>query len=318
MRFVHEDPDFPRLLDLAARGTGIAAALVEKDYWVTHSLWALHASGLDLWFKGGTSLSKGFGIIERFSEDLDLMVERGTVTSLPAVGNWRSTNTGAVAQRRAFYAALASTVDIPGVLVSPADGPEDRYGRGVELHGRYPGGLLDQLVPTTSPFVRFEIGRARVVPFVERQLTSYVHEVLAERGLLSEFIDNRPHSIRCVHPVVTLIEKLDALSRRYRREPMEPDGFVRHYEDAARIIQALPTLPPTEQTAAELAAEMRDEGGIAAFPSAADPSLVLEDDERRAQVEAAHDRIAPMFWGPRVSLDEACAGIRGWIAEALE
>lgn len=54
MRFVHEDPDFPRLLDLAARGTGIAAALVEKDYWVTHSLWALPASGLDLWFKGGT------------------------------------------------------------------------------------------------------------------------------------------------------------------------------------------------------------------------------------------------------------------------
>ena len=185
------------------------------------------------------------------------------------------------------------------------------------MHGRYPGGLLDQLVPTTSPFVRFEIGRARVVPFVERQLTSYVHDVLAERGLLAEFIDNRPRSIRCVHPVVTLIEKLDALSRRYRREPMEPDGFVRHYEDAARIIQALPTLPPTEQTAAELAAEMRDEGGIAAFPSAAAPSLVLEDDERRSQVEAAHDRIAPMFWGPCVSNDEAYAGIRGWIAATL-
>ena len=62
---------------------------------------------------------------------------------------------------------------------------------------------------------------------------------------------------------------------------------------------------------------MRDEGGIAAFPSAADASLVLEDDERRAQVVAAHDRIAPMFWGRRVSIDEACAGVRGWIVEAL-
>lgn len=38
MRFVHEDPDFPRLLDLAARSTGIAAALVEKDDGVIHSL----------------------------------------------------------------------------------------------------------------------------------------------------------------------------------------------------------------------------------------------------------------------------------------
>jgi hypothetical protein len=32
---------------------------------------------------------------------------------------------------------------------------------------------------------------------------------------------------------------------------------------------------------------------------------------------AAHDRIAPMFCGPRVSIDEACAGIRGWIVEAF-
>jgi hypothetical protein len=98
---------------------------------------------------------------------------------------------------------------------------------------------------------------------------------------------------------------------------MEPDGSVRHYEDAARIIQALPTLPPTEQTAAEFAAEMRDEGSIAAFPSASDPSLVLDDDQRRSQVEAAHDHIAPMLWGPRVSIDEGCVGIRGWTVEAL-
>jgi hypothetical protein len=62
---------------------------------------------------------------------------------------------------------------------------------------------------------------------------------------------------------------------------------------------------------------MRDEGGIAAFPNAADASLVLVDDERRSQVVAAHDRIAAMFWGPRVPIDEACAGIRGWIVEAL-
>ena len=40
-------------------------------------MWALHQTGLALWFKGGTSLSKGFGIIERFSEDLDLMVQHG-------------------------------------------------------------------------------------------------------------------------------------------------------------------------------------------------------------------------------------------------
>lgn len=82
MNFVHDESGFDSLLTQVADQTGIAPALVEKDYWITHALWALHETGLDLWLKGGTSLSKGFGIIERFSEDLDLMVERGRVAAL--------------------------------------------------------------------------------------------------------------------------------------------------------------------------------------------------------------------------------------------
>lgn len=69
MTFVHDDPEMVQLLRLVGRETGIDAALIEKDYWVTHSLWALHHLGLEVWFKGGTSLSKGFGLIDRFSED---------------------------------------------------------------------------------------------------------------------------------------------------------------------------------------------------------------------------------------------------------
>jgi hypothetical protein len=38
MIFVHQDPEFPRLVQIVARSTGIAAALIEKDYWVTHTL----------------------------------------------------------------------------------------------------------------------------------------------------------------------------------------------------------------------------------------------------------------------------------------
>lgn len=52
-----------------------------------------------------------------------------------------------------------------------------------------------------------------------------------------------------VRPLVTLLEKLDALTRRYNRAAIEADGFVRHYEDAARIIQALDRLPPIETSA---------------------------------------------------------------------
>lgn len=62
MSFVHDDTDFDALLQIVAEKRGLGVALVEKDYWVTHTLWALHAQGFDVWFKGATSLSKGFGL----------------------------------------------------------------------------------------------------------------------------------------------------------------------------------------------------------------------------------------------------------------
>lgn len=313
MSFVHDDPDFAPLLAIVAREMGVAAALVEKDYWVTHCLWALRESGLELWFKGGTSLSKGFGLIRRFSEDLDLMVQPGTVKSLPPVANWTSTNKGPVEARRAYYDALPGAFAIPAVIVEAATSRQDKQARGVELLGRYPGVLLDQLAPTMSPFVRFEIGRARVVPFVELPLTSFVHDVLERRGQLTSYTDNRPRAVRCVHPLVTLLEKLDALSRRYAREVIEPDGFVRHYEDATHIIRALGRVPAIEQSVRELADEMLRAGDIAGLPRADEPALLLADGGRRAEVLRAFERIGPMFWGERVPVEDACATITGWI-----
>jgi hypothetical protein len=310
--FVHEDPEFVALLARVSAETGIAAALVEKDYWITHSLWAVHQTGLSIWFKGGTSLSKGFGIIERFSEDLDLMIEHGDVATLPHVTNWTSTNKGPTAQRRAFYDELAEALVIPGVSVEIDETRQDRYARAADYIGRYSGALVMDLPSAMSPFVRFEVGRARVVPFVTMSLTSFVHAHLVRLGMLDEYTDNRPGAVRCVHPVVTLLEKLDALSRRYNRELVEADGFVRHYEDAARIVRSLDRLPPTETSALVLARDMFAEKDIAAMPSADDPSLLLAAPERRLLVERAYAKIAPMFFGPRIPLDDACATIRDW------
>ena len=45
--------------------------LIEKDYWLMHGLWALQKQGWQFQLKGGSSLSKGFGIIQRFSEHID-------------------------------------------------------------------------------------------------------------------------------------------------------------------------------------------------------------------------------------------------------
>lgn len=317
MSFVHEDREFRQLLDIVARETGIAAALIEKDYWATHTLWALHGSGLDIWFKGGTSLSKGFALIQRFSEDLDLMIQHGSLGGLPKVTSWTSTNKGPVAKRRAFYDALAGTLVVPGVRVEQDQSRIDKQARAADYLGHYPGVLLAQLAPAMSPFIRLEVGRARVVPHVIRPLGSFVHDYLARQGMLGSYDDNRPAAVRCVHPLVTLFEKLDAMSRRYAREKIEPDTFVRHYEDAAQIIRAADRLPETGMTAEQLANDMLDDNDIAALPTPNEPALVLDAVEKHAAIERAYTRITPMFWGPRIPLDEACATIRGWL-DSLE
>lgn len=65
---------------------------------------------------------------------------------------------------------------------------------------------------------------------------------------------------------MTLLEKLDAMARRYAREALEADTFVRHYEDAAQFIRALDDLPHAGMTAAELAEDMLGDKDIARYP----------------------------------------------------
>jgi len=315
MSFVHEDSQFEQLLAIVARDTGIAEALIEKDYWVTHTLWALHETGLDIWFKGGTSLSKGFGLIQRFSEDLDLMIQPGAVTSLPNVKSWTSTNKGPVAQRQAFYDALADALAVPSVRVERDRSRIDKRARGADYLGHYPGVRLAQLAPAMSPFVRLEVGHARVVPHVEAMLRSFVHDYLDAQGMLGDYKDNRPRVVRCVNPLVTLFEKLDAMARRYERDPIEADTFVRHYEDNAQIIRSVDKLPAIEMSIGELAQDMVAKKDLRAIRSPNDPALRLDDPDRHQAIERAYAKIAPMFWGPRIPLDEARATIRSWLRQ---
>ena len=57
---------------------GLSPGIVEKDFWVVWTLDYLFARSpwrTQLAFKGGTSLSKAYGLIKRFSEDIDLILD---------------------------------------------------------------------------------------------------------------------------------------------------------------------------------------------------------------------------------------------------
>lgn len=70
--------EFGPTVDAVAERLDISATAVEKDYWVSEVLRVLAAAFPDDFiFKGGTSLSKGYRIVERFSEDIDVLVLPG-------------------------------------------------------------------------------------------------------------------------------------------------------------------------------------------------------------------------------------------------
>ena len=76
---LHENKQlFRQAIQFTAQQMNIPDIYIEKDYWVTFVLHTIFHNGIgkESVFKGGTSLSKCFGLIERFSEDIDLVVLR--------------------------------------------------------------------------------------------------------------------------------------------------------------------------------------------------------------------------------------------------
>ncbi len=313
MSFLHEDPELRDLLTIVGEAVGIDRALVEKDYWVTHTLWALERSDLSIWFKGGTSLSKGFGLIERFSEDLDLCIEPGHAPDVPAVRSWTSLNRGPIKNRRAFFEALEQAIDVPHARVSLEAESIDKRSRGARYRVEYPGLFLEDLGPGIRPFVLLEVGAARVTPHVSRTLSSFVHDWLEQHGQLGAATDNRPR-VPCAHPLVTLVEKLDAISRRFPRDPMEPATFIRHYEDAARIITRRDELPTLGMEVEALIEDMLSAKQIRRRPAEDDPAWRFhEDSPAHRGLLQAHHQTSAMFWGKRFSLEQSCEIIRAWL-----
>lgn len=325
--FIHERPEFAAVLRAAAAASPLQdEALVEKDYWVTHALWALSRTDLAFWFKGGTSLSKAFRLTHRFSEDLDLVVAPGGITGLPTVSSWRSTSKSATASRRAYWEAIAPHLVIPDVAVALRASDDENYCN-PPFRARYPGLHVQSLSGPESvvtPFILLELANAgahaAVAPSVRRPISSFLHEFLETQDAFvgaDAIADNRPTAIECVHPVVTLIEKLDAITRRYARpeETFAPASFARHYEDAARIILALERdeLPPLPQTVAQVAAHLLADGHIRKRVDAGDPALCLPDAPRRLQIGRAYEALNAMFWEAQMPLAEAQAIIVRWL-----
>jgi hypothetical protein len=72
------DPEKKEIFQQSSNRTSLPAHAIEKDWWVVQTLAMLFDMPVSkqMVFKGGTSLSKGWNLIERFSEDIDLAIDR--------------------------------------------------------------------------------------------------------------------------------------------------------------------------------------------------------------------------------------------------
>jgi len=117
--YLHNRKDFPDLIRIIEGETNILAGLIEKDYWIMHVLYGLKQQRHDFELKGGTSLSKAYNIIHRFSEDIDIHIKPP-----PDMGVNENPNNAKpknVAARKAFYDWLAVYIKIDGIDIIERD-----------------------------------------------------------------------------------------------------------------------------------------------------------------------------------------------------
>ncbi|MFA6086308.1 nucleotidyl transferase AbiEii/AbiGii toxin family protein [Mucilaginibacter sp.] len=228
--FLHNHKNFPDLLRILENEKGIQAGLIEKDYWIMHVLFGLKTQGFDFDLKGGTSLSKGFKIIERFSEDIDIHIK--PPVELNVNENPNNVKPRNVEAKKNFYDWLAGNIKIDGVISIERDTAFDNEktynSGGIRLHYKN----HNDLVEGVKEGILLEAGFDTVTPNTNITISSWAYE----RAMASEIeiIDNRAKDISCYNPGYTFVEKLQTIATKYRKEKETGDtgvNFMRQYYD---------------------------------------------------------------------------------------
>ena len=230
---LHEDRDaFMYAVGLAVERNKIRQSFLEKDYWVTVALKRLSESRFrdSVVFKGGTSLSKCFGIIERFSEDVDL-----------AINNPRELTAGPKKRM------LKSVERVVSCDLTPRPGNDGKSGSKrttlydfQQIIGQVGGG-------PTSEYLKIEITAYSLAhPSSLLPVESYLGQSLRENGRDDLVLDFglEPFSVQVLSLERTFAEKVMALIKRsYSDDPIQNlQEKVRHVYDLQQILTKRPEM----------------------------------------------------------------------------
>jgi len=221
-----------------AEKKGMSAFAVEKDWWVVQTLSVVFEMEVasHLVFKGGTSLSKAWGLIQRFSEDIDLAIDRSYFDfkdelNTTQISKLKKT-TGKYVEER-FFDELIKGFEEKGFrglnfeLVEEKESDKDR-----KININYPN-VIKSSQGYMLPRVQIEIScRSLREPFTIQAINSLVDESYPEADFALPSIQ-----IPTVNPERTFLEKIFLLHEEFHRpmDKMRVDRLSRHLYDVVKL-----------------------------------------------------------------------------------
>jgi hypothetical protein len=220
--------EFIKAVDFTANSMGISAIYVEKDYWLTYALFTVFNNeiGKDTIFKGGTSLSKCYNMIDRFSEDIDLVVLRRE----------GETDTKLKAKLKAISKVVETympEVDVIGITHKMGMNRKTAHSYNKSFEGTY-GQVRDVIILESTWLGYYE-------PYTTKSIVSFVgkmmidnqqSEIAKEYGLL-------PFELLVLEPIRTICEKIMSLVRfSYGENPIDDlKKKIRHTYDLHQLLK---------------------------------------------------------------------------------
>lgn len=191
---------FRDVVILVSERMGVTADIVEKDYYVTMILRILSGAKYTVVFKGGTSLSKAFGVIDRFSEDIDI-----TFTE----------HLGESKRKRLKYEILKPVEEELGLKIRNWEHIESD--KDYNHYDYYYDSVLQNSLGGLPPYVKVETAlMSYAFPTVEKEIGNYIYSTLSEEEPeLLEAYDLKPFAMRVQAIERTLVDKIFAVCDYY-------------------------------------------------------------------------------------------------------
>ena len=220
-KYASDLPDFRDLLRAVADSKRQRSAIVEKDYYLCRALHALSAGHAgEFILKGGTSLSKGWNLLDRFSEDLDILVR--------SEADWGKS------KRDTRLKVLRDAIGEAKGFALDQEDKRTRAETGVSRSAVYRYQSVTSDVPGLGRNVLFEAGyRGSADAAVKRTIRSMVAEYAKDKGQQDLAEDLRDFEIELQDLRRTFVEKLFAIHAAYAKDLA--NNRMRHYYDLSRL-----------------------------------------------------------------------------------